>query len=404
MTKNTWIKLLIVIFAALLMVPVTGYSEELNDAQIAVAEQETADSISENIQMILEDTDLEDIEKLYESAGRPLGEKTFSEAIKDIAENGLSEVSVDKALASVFETIKNALLGSGPFILEIVIIVLMFAVMKNMNSSFSSAGISDAALWVCYTIIAVMAAGILTSCASVAKSAIETLSGIIDILTPAMTALLTAVGGIGSSALLSPVLAMLTGSVFELIRNIVFPAILVTAVLNMVTGISGTIKLSSLADMLTSAVKWSLGTIFIIYLGISALKGLSGGGLDGISIKTAKYTIDKMVPVIGGMFSDTLDTIFASGLIIKNAVGIGGLIIIGAAMSGPLAALAANSILLNFGAGICESFCDNRTRELLKSMGMAAKLMFLAILTCVSMAFISVALFIGTANMAVMMR
>jgi hypothetical protein len=39
--------------------------------------------------------------------------------------------------------------------------------------------------------------------------------------------------------------------------------------------------------------------------------GVSLAGYDGISIRTAKYTVDTVVPVVGGMLSDLVELLVA---------------------------------------------------------------------------------------------
>lgn len=252
--------------------------------------------------------------------------------------------------------------------------------------------------------MACIAIAMLTSTVTVVKDAIDTLGTIVDVTTPVLIGLLTSIGGFSSSALLSPAMAALTGGVFTAVRVAILPAILIALVLAVASNISSMIKLQKTSSLIYSFVKWALTLIMIVFLGVMAIKGLSGAAIDGITFKTAKYTIDKMVPVIGGMFSDSLDTLMACGLMVKNGVGIVGVVIMGCAMAAPIAAVVGNMFLFKLAAAVSEPFADERCTAMFTGIAGAVQLMAVVLLLCCAMAFISVAVFIGAANTAIMLR
>ena len=111
-----------------------------------------------------------------------------------------------------------------------------------------------------------------------------------------------------------------------------------------------------------------------------------------------------MVPVIGGMFSETLDTIMACSLIVKNAVGIVGLISLVCLIGAPIATLVANQFLLKFSAAAAEPFAEKRSVSLLSAMGKTVQLLTVTLLACTAMAFIFLAVLMGAADMSMMVR
>ena len=141
-----------------------------------------------------------------------------------------------------------------------------------------------------------------------------------------------------------------------------------------------------------------------VFLGVSVMKGIAGASIDGIYFKTAKYTIDRTIPVIGGMFSDTLETIMACGLLVKNSVGFMGLFLLAGAMIAPLMDLFSCMMLFRAGAAVAQPFGEESAVGMLERMGKTAELAFLVVLTCMAMAFISIALLMGAADMSFMMR
>ena len=146
-----------------------------------------------------------------------------------------------------------------------------------------------------------------------------------------------------------------------------------------------------------------LGVLFVVFLGVTALKGIAGASIDGVYFKTAKFTIDKMVPIVGGMFSDTLETLVACSLIVKNAVGILGEVAIAARMSLPLLRLIAQSLLLRFAGAAAGLFGGKEAAGLLSGLSESVTLLFAALLSMSLMAFLFVAVVMGAADRGMML-
>lgn len=394
------------ILAAFIILVISFYPTTAHTAEYepGIAEDEARAEIEDGINDFMAQIELDELKGLFEKNRDVFGGKPFEEVIADISENGLSEVTAEEALLAVGDVFKEALAGSVWYLAEMVLILLIAGLLRHVQGSFQSANVSRSAFLAGYIVVASIAAVMLTGSIGTVTRALDSLFAITETITPVLMAILTGMGGLSASSVMSPVMAALTGTVFALVKNIVFPAIIIAAVLGLVSNISSTIKLQRFSDLIISAVKWLLGIVFTVFLGVSALKGMSGAAIDGISFKTAKYTIDKMVPVIGGMFSDTLDTLMACGLIVKNSVGTVGLIILACTMAVPLASLVIDSFLLKAGAAIAEPFSDERSGKMLNSIAAITQLLFLVLLTCSAMAFISLSLLMGAADMSLMLR
>lgn len=354
--------------------------------------QETADQdeINAEIDKILNELDLSELNSYYNSD--LLGGKGLRDALSALSRDGLTELSMD----GVMQAIKNAALGAlskgAGGIIQIAVMIMLLGIMKHLGFG---GDVSRAAGWAGYIVVATMTASILTFCISSSVSAIDSISDLTEALCPILMTLLIGMGGVNTQAVLSPVMAALTSGVFVTIKTVLIPAVTVMAVVLAAGNFSGTLKLGKLSALIGSVVKWALGLIFLVFLGIVSLKGMAGAAIDGLSFKTVRYTVGKLVPVIGGPFSDTLGTLSACGVIVKNSVGIVGMLSLAAVLITPVISLAMTSILLRLAAAVCQPFAEERCVSLLESMGGAVTLLMALVLTCAAMAFISAALLTG---------
>ena len=141
-----------------------------------------------------------------------------------------------------------------------------------------------------------------------------------------------------------------------------------------------------------------------MFVGLLSLEGTLSSSVDGLTAKTAKAAVSSFIPVVGKMLGDTIDTVMGCASILKNAVGMVGVIIIIGICIGPVLKLASLTIIYHLGAAFCQPIADEKIVKLLEQMGGTFKIL-LAITCSVSvMLMIGVTLVIKISNSGLMYR
>ena len=65
-----------------------------------------------------------------------------------------------------------------------------------------------------------------------------------------------------------------------------------------------------------------------VFLGVISVQGTSSAVADGVTIRTAKFVTGNFIPVVGRMFTDAADTVINASVLLKNTVGMAGVIIL----------------------------------------------------------------------------
>lgn len=107
--------------------------------------------------------------------------------------------------------------------------------------------------------------------------------------------------------------------------------------------------------------EWTLGFGFTVFIGVMTVQGVSAAAVDGVSIRTAKYAMDNFIPIVGGMFADTVDTLVGCSLIVQNAVGVLGLILLLGALAAPLLRTVATMFLYRAASALLQPIGDSRS-------------------------------------------
>ena len=159
-----------------------------------------------------------------------------------------------------------------------------------------------------------------------------------------------------------------------------------------------------ISKILKSGVIWFLGITLTIFVGIISLEGTMSSSVDGITAKTTKAVVSTAIPVVGKILGDAVDTVLGGGIILKNAVGLVGVIIIVGICIIPIIKLGIFTIIYKVLSGITEVIADKQITDLLEQIGDIFKI-FLAILSSISfMIIIGTALVLKISNSGMMYR
>lgn len=223
-------------------------------------------------------------------------------------------------------------------------------------------------------------------------------------LFPLMTTLLAAVGGTAGSAFYQPAVMAAAGSMTALIQQATMPLTLCTAMLTMADGLSEQLKVSRLCRLFRQAACWTLGLGFTVFLGVMSVQGITAAAVDGVSIRTAKYAMDHFIPIVGGMFADTVDTLVGCSLVVHNALGVLGLFLLLGAMLLPLLRTVLTLFLYRTAAALLELLSGGPLCRAVGGYADVFSLLFIIQLSVGTMFFLLTAQLILTANWTVMLR
>ena len=236
------------------------------------------------------------------------------------------------------------------------------------------------------------------------RDAIENMTGFMQMLIPLLITLMITTGSIVSANILETVIQLVINFISNIFKSIIRPVILVSTALSIISKISDKIKIERIPQMLKSSTVWVIGITLTIFVGILSLEGTLSSSVDGITAKATKAAVSNFIPVVGKILGDAVDTVIGCSTILKNAVGIVGLIVIIIICIAPIIKLAVITLTYQLTAAICEPIADDKIVKLLGEMGDTFKIL-LAILCSISvMLIIGITLVLKISNSGLMYR
>ena len=93
---------------------------------------------------------------------------------------------------------------------------------------------------------------------------------------------------------------------------------------------------------------------------------------DSLLMKTAKFSIDNFVPIIGGFAADSLDMVINCIGVIKSAVGLIGIVIIISMLAMPVIKIMAVAVIYKITAIAAEPVANKNISDSLNEIGTSA--------------------------------
>lgn len=168
------------------------------------------------------------------------------------------------------------------------------------------------------------------------------------------------------------------------------PVCLVATSIGIISNLSDKVHIGKLSKFLKSGIVWMLGIITTIFISILSLEGGLTSSVDGLAAKGIK-SATTLVPVVGKALGESVDLVIGATSLLKNSLGIVGIVVIIGICALPIIKLSILTITYKFASALCEPLADKKIIGLLEQMGDTFKVL-LGI-----MFFVSVLLIIGLA-------
>ena len=286
----------------------------------------------------------------------------------------------------------------------ILLIVLIHSILKAISVNLEENSVSNIIYYVQYILIVTLIMSNFSNLLKMIEETIENFIGFMNCLVPMLISLMLYTGSIVTSGMLQPMILFIIEFIGNIIKVLIIPIVSLISVMIIVSKISDRVQIDKIASFMKSSVIWFLGIILTVFVGVLSLEGTLTSSVDGITAKTAKAAVSSLIPVVGKILGDSVDSVLGCGIILKNAVGVVGIIILIGICIMPIIKLAMLSITYSMASSIIEPLADKKIVELLDEMGGVFKLL-LAILSSVSvLLIIGITIVIKISNTGMMYR
>ncbi len=314
---------------------------------------------------------------------------------------GFSPMNIAKGLLAF---LFHEILYNGKLLATIVILTVFSMVLETLQSAFERKTVSKIAYAISYMVLIIIAINSFTVAINYAKTAISNMIHFMIAMIPLLLTLLASMGNIVSTSVLHPLIVFMIHTVGTLIYVIVFPLLFFSAVLHIVSALTDRYKVTQLANLLRNVSVALLGVFLTVFLGVISVQGATASVTDGVTIRTAKYVTGNFIPVVGRMFSDATDTVIGASLLVKNAIGLAGVVVIILLCAFPALKILTLALIYNLSAAVMQPLGESPIVTCLQTIGKSMVYVFAALASVGLMFFLAITIIIAAGNVSVMMR
>lgn len=195
------------------------------------------------------------------------------------------------------------------------------------------------------------------------------------LLLPVMAAALASQGGFTTSTALYTGTAVFDSVLSTAISGALVPLLYIFLILAVTSAATGEKMLEKLRDFAKNSLTWFLKTALYIFTGYMSITGVVSGATDAATLKATKLTMSGMIPVVGSILSDASEAVLVSAGLVKNAVGVYGMVALIAIWIWPFLQIGIQYLLLKLTAAVCAIFDVKPVQELIGAFSSAMGLL-----------------------------
>lgn len=283
-------------------------------------------------------------------------------------------VDLNAGLGEILDTGTGALMGVVRKAVRSVVLLLAVVLLCALaDNACTAAGEREGALQVVPIVgaLAITAVSVVdvNSLIGMGRGALEHMNVFSKALLPTM-AVVTAAGGAPASAAARQMATILFSDLLlTLINRLLLPLVYAYIAASAAHAAVGNNGLRRIAGMLKFVVTAVLTTLLAVFVGYLTISGAVAGTADAVAVKAAKFAVSGMVPVVGGILSDAAETVLAGAGILRNTVGVFGMLVILSMCLVPFLQLGVHYLAYKATAALSATVTDGRVAGLIDGIG-----------------------------------
>ncbi len=286
----------------------------------------------------------------------------------------------------------------------LIFLTLLSVFIRVLIQSFESENVSKVSYLVIFGVLLTLAISSFHQAASFVTDAISSMGDFMLALLPLMLSMMAAFGNIASVAFFNPILLLFIQFSGFIVGKVVLPLFFLSAVLSIISTFNPEYNVSRLANLLKQAAFFILGGFLTLFLSVMSIQGVTAAVSDGVALRAAKFVTSNFIPVVGRMFTDAADTVFSASVLLKNAIGLTGVIAILVITLFPALKVLVLSLIFKFSAAILQPIADGPIVDAIDTMGKHILYIFTALLAVSIMFFFALVMLVIVGNMTLMVR
>ncbi|MEE1032914.1 MAG: stage III sporulation protein AE [Ruminococcus sp.] len=351
-----------------------------------------AETVTEMQDEILEDLELQEVEKAVEALLEE--ELSFTDMIKNLMDGGQALDKEDwKQLGK--SVIQETIGIQKDICVQILLLILLSALCTNLAHIFSNQQIGEIAFYMCYMMMFVLLLRGVTDFSSEIQSALERIVEFMKVLLPSYYLAVTVSTGNATATIFYQMIMGVILIAEQIMLNLLLPGVRFYFLIDLLNHLTKEELLSRMAELTKNVIDWSLKTLLAGLVGIQVIQRLLSPAIDSLK-RTILGKTAGAIPGFGNIFEGVTEIVLGSAVLIKNCLGVAATIVLILLAIVPLLRIGVSAVSYQILSAVLQPIGDKRMVACAYSMGECLMLHMRIILTIEVMFLLTIVLLAGT--------
>lgn len=151
---------------------------------------------------------------------------------------------------------------------------------------------------------------------------IESVTQLLDGVTPLVCTITAASGKLSSAAAGRAMLLLLYTLLQNVYAVVLLPAVQLSFCFGIAGSLGGVVRLDAITRWIRRVLTGAITAIAVLFAFMSGVQSAVAGSADSLAMRTAKFAMSSAIPLVGGALSDALGTAAGSMALIRTACGV----------------------------------------------------------------------------------
>lgn len=302
-----------------------------------------------------------------------------------------------------FELIKQVIVDQFTYemrhsrssMIHILLLVIVAAIFTNFSSVFKSTQVAEISFSMLYMFLITICLSNFRILVDAASMNLERLLEFMKLLGPVYFLAVALASGSSTSVMFYQLTLLLIFFVEMLILNFLIPVTQIYLMMRILSELSPQIHLTKFAELIETVVSWTLKTLLAGVVGLNVIQGLLSPAIDAVK----RSIITKgtgAIPIIGDAIGGTAEVVFGTAVLIRNGIGVVGMVVCLVICLSPLIQMAVTALLYQVIAALIQPISDKRMVDCVSSIADGSKMLLRIVFTTAMLFLLTIAVVAAT--------
>ena len=262
---------------------------------------------------------------------------------------------------------------------QIIAISLIAAIFTNLSMAFKFNQVSETGYYVTYILLFGLLITSFIGASNIAAKVISQLLDFMKALVPSYFMSVAYCSGSMTSFVFYEATLIIITLVDLVIIKLVIPLINFYLIIVLANNLSKEDMLSRLAGLIETIIQWVLRSLLAAVIGFNTIQGLIVPVADQIKRSTF-YKATSAIPGVGGAIGGVTEVVIGSGILLKNAIGVAGLMVIIIICVLPIIKLAVVTLIYRLSGAVLQPVSDKRIIECISATASSTQLLLKSVI------------------------